>query len=64
MTSIKDWQDSMREVDGWDEAVGYYIDEDDVEREVDRGQENGSAEVQECPGNDSYQRHNEKLSFL
>ena len=31
MTSIKDWQDSMREVDGWDEAVDL-IDADDVKR--------------------------------
>ena len=31
MTSIKDWQDSMREVDGWDEAVDL-IDKDDVKR--------------------------------
>lgn len=31
MTSIKDWQDSMRAADGWDEAVDL-IDEDDVKR--------------------------------
>ena len=31
MTSIKDWQDSMSEVDGWAEMVDY-IDEDDVKR--------------------------------
>ena len=31
MTSIKEWQDSMREVDGWDEAVDL-IDEDDIKR--------------------------------
>ena len=31
MTSIKDWQDSMSEVDGWAEMIDY-IDEDDVKR--------------------------------
>ena len=31
MTSIKDWQDSMSDVDGWAEAVDF-IDEDDVKR--------------------------------
>ena len=31
MTSIKEWQDSMSEMDGWAEAV-VYIDEDDVKR--------------------------------
>ena len=31
MTSIKDWQDSMSEVDGWAEATDF-IDEDDVKR--------------------------------
>ena len=31
MTSIKEWQDSMSDVDGWAEAVDY-IDEDDVKR--------------------------------
>ena len=31
MTSIKEWQDSMREVGGWDEAVDL-IDEDDIKR--------------------------------
>ena len=31
MTSIKEWQDSIREVDGWDEAADL-MDEDDVKR--------------------------------
>ena len=31
MTSIKDWQDAMRAVDGWDEAADL-IDKDDVKR--------------------------------
>ena len=31
MTSIKDWQDSMSEVDGWAEATDF-IDEDDIKR--------------------------------
>ena len=31
MTSIKEWQDSMKEVDGWEEAVDL-IEPDDLER--------------------------------
>ena len=31
MSHIKAWQDSMREVDGWDEAVDL-IDKDDIKR--------------------------------
>ena len=31
MPSIKDWQDSMREVDGWDEAADL-IDASDIKR--------------------------------